>query len=42
MVEDVDEADPQLREQLNLALLDLIKSGIYGRLHDGWFGADDS
>ena len=38
----VDEADAELREQLNLALLDLIESGIYGRLHDGWFGADDS
>ena len=38
----VDDADSQLREQLNLALLDLVESGIYGRLHDGWFGADDS
>ena len=38
----IDEDDRELREQLNLALLDLIESGIYGRLHDGWFGADNS
>ena len=31
--------DPELRERLNLALLDLIESGLYGQLHDRWFGA---
>ena len=30
--------DPQLREQINLALLDLAESGVYERLHDVWFG----
>ena len=33
------EDDAELREQLNLALLELIESGVYGRLHDRWFGA---
>ena len=33
------EDDPELRERINIALLDLIESGVYGRLHDGWFGA---
>ena len=32
------EHDPELRERMNLALLDLVESGVYGRLHDGWFG----
>ncbi len=31
--------DPDLRERLNRALLSLIESGVYGRLHDRWFGA---
>ena len=31
--------DAELRERLNLALLELIESGVYGRLHDAWFGA---
>ena len=35
----VDPDDAELRERINLALLDLIESGVYGRLHDGWFGA---
>ena len=35
----VDQNDPELRERLNLALLDLIESGLYGQLHDRWFGA---
>ena len=26
--------DAELRERLNLALLELIESGVYGRLHD--------
>ena len=33
------EHDAELRERVNLALLDLVESGVYGRLHDGWFGA---
>lgn len=33
------EDDADLRERINLALLDLIESGVYGRLHDRWFGA---
>ena len=32
------EQDAELRERVNLALLDLVESGVYGRLHDGWFG----
>lgn len=32
------EHDAELRERVNLALLDLVESGVYGRLHDGWFG----
>ena len=32
------EQNPELRERVNLALLDLVESGVYGRLHDGWFG----
>ena len=32
------EHDAELREQVNLALLRLVESGAYGRLHDGWFG----
>ena len=30
--------DTELRERINLALLDLIESGVYQRLHDTWFG----
>ena len=37
----IDPGDPELREQINLALLDLAESGVYGRLHDAWFGATD-
>ena len=33
------EDDPELRESIDLALLDLVESGIYQRLHDAWFGA---
>ena len=33
------EDDAELRERINIALLELIESGVYGRLHDGWFGA---
>ena len=32
------EQDAELRERVNIALLDLIESGVYSRLHDGWFG----
>jgi len=32
------EHDAELRERVNLALLDLVESGVYARLHDGWFG----
>ena len=35
------ENDPELREQINIALLDLIESGVYAQLHDAWFGAPD-
>ncbi len=38
----VNENDPELRERLNLALLKLMETGIYARLHDGWFGTDKS
>lgn len=38
----IDENNPELRERLNLSLLDLMESGIYARLHDGWFGSDNS
>ena len=38
----IDEDNAQLRERLNLALLELMETGIYDRLHDGWFGSDDS
>ncbi len=34
----LDPSDAELRESINLALLDLIESGIYQRLHDTWFG----
>ncbi|MYD41910.1 MAG: glycine betaine/L-proline ABC transporter substrate-binding protein ProX [Acidimicrobiia bacterium] len=30
--------DAEFRERVNLALLDLIESGVYRRLHDRWFG----
>ena len=33
------ENDPELRESIDLALLDLIENGIFERLHDAWFGA---
>lgn len=33
------EEQNSLREELNLALLDLIESGVYERLHDKWFGS---
>ena len=33
------QGDSELRERLNLALLDLIESGVYRQLHDRWFGA---
>ena len=36
----MDESDAEMRERINLALLDLVESGVYGRLHDAWFGAD--
>ena len=38
----VDEDNAELRERLNLALLQLMESGIYARLHDGWFGNEGS
>ena len=31
--------DAAFREQVNLALLDLIESGVYRQLHDQWFGS---
>ncbi len=36
----IHEDDDELREQLNLALLDLLESGVYGRLHEAWFGGE--
>ena len=30
--------DAELREHINLAILDLVENGIYERLHDTWFG----
>jgi ABC-type proline/glycine betaine transport system substrate-binding protein len=33
------QADSTLREQINVALLDLVEGGAYERLHDEWFGA---
>ncbi len=35
----INERDADLRERLNLALLELMESGVYGRLHDRWFGS---
>ena len=35
------ENDAELRERINIALLDLIESGVYGQLHDRWFGVAD-
>ncbi len=35
----VSQDDADFREQVNLALLDLIESGVYRQLHDRWFGA---
>ncbi|MDE0137210.1 MAG: glycine betaine/L-proline ABC transporter substrate-binding protein ProX [bacterium] len=35
----VSEDDTALRERIDLALLDLIESGIYKQIHDRWFGA---
>ena len=32
------EDDTELRENLNIALLELVESGVYGQLHDKWFG----
>lgn len=36
----VSDDDIRLREDINLALLAIIESGAYERLHDKWFGAD--
>ena len=33
------EDDTELQESIDLALLELIESGVYQRLHDAWFGA---
>lgn len=32
------ENDSELQEEIDLALLDLIESGVYQQLHDAWFG----
>ena len=32
------QADADFRERVNLALLDLIESGVYRQVHDRWFG----
>ncbi len=31
--------DPELRERIDLALLELIESGVYSQVHDRWFGS---
>ena len=33
------ETEADLRERVDLALLEMIESGVYGQLHDRWFGA---
>ena len=33
------EEDTELRERINLVLLELIESGVYRQVHDRWFGA---
>ncbi len=38
----LNEDDPELRERLNLALLDIIENGVHGRLHDTWFGTEQN
>ena len=35
----ISEADTELRERINLALLEMIESGVYRQVHDRWFGA---
>ena len=35
----IGEDEDELREQIDLALLELIESGVYERLHERWFGA---
>ncbi len=35
------EGDAALREEVNLALLDIIESGVYEQLHDKWFGTTE-
>ncbi len=35
----VSDDDPDFRERLNLALLDLIESGVYKQIHERWFGS---
>ena len=37
----LNEDDPELRERLNLALLDTIEGGVHRQLHDTWFGAEN-
>lgn len=34
----VSSENPQLREEIDLALLEIIESGVYEQLHDQWFG----
>ena len=33
------EGDSELVERVDLALLDLVESGVYRQVHDGWFGS---
>ena len=35
------EADAELRERINLALLDILESGVFDQLHNRWFGGAD-
>ncbi len=35
------EGDAALREAINLALLDIIESGVYEQVHDKWFGTTE-
>ena len=37
----LNEGNTELRERINIAFLELVESGVYDQLHDGWFGAAD-
>ena len=35
----ISENDTELRERVDLALLDVMESGLYRQIHDRWFGS---